>query len=274
MSLTETAQHLVESFEGKVRAFIQIQNGCNHRCTYCTIPFARGNNRSVPIGAVVEQIKKLMEFGYNEVVFTGVDISDYGKDLPGTPSLAQLIRRLLALVPDLKRLRLSSIDVAEIDEDLFQLLAYEPRLMPHVHISLQAGDNLILKRMKRRHSREQVIEFCHRLKSLRPSMGFGADLIAGFPTENDEMFANSLNLISEAGLHYLHVFPYSERPNTPAVRMPQVENQTRKMRASILRKAGAEHLKEFLQLQIGTKQSVIIEHDYYGAIREFCISEA
>lgn len=208
MSVKETANHLVKSFEGKARAFIQVQNGCDHRCTFCMIPFGRGNSRSVPIGVIVEQVRSLHASGYQEIVLTGVDVTAYGADLPGAPTFAQMIRRLLALVPELQRLRLSSIDVAEIDDDLFELMAHNKRLMPHFHISLQAGDNMILKRMKRRHNREQVIDFCHKLRSLRPEVSFGADIIAGFPTETDEMFENTRTLIAEAGIQYLHVFPY------------------------------------------------------------------
>lgn len=261
MSVKETAAHLVSNFEGKVRSFVQIQNGCNHRCTFCTIPFARGNSRSVPIAQIVDQTKKLVDNGYKELVLTGVDITDFGLDLPGKPSLGELVKRLLALVPDLPMLRISSLDVAEIDPLLFELLANEPRVMPHVHISLQAGDNMVLKRMKRRHNREQVIEFCHKLRSLRPNIVFGADMIAGFPTETEEMFQNSLNLISEAGIQLLHVFPYSARSNTPAARMPQVLKQVRKERAEKLRKAGEVELEKFFKFAIGKTYKVIVERD-------------
>lgn len=247
MSAKETAGHLVSSFEGMVRSFVQVQNGCNHRCTFCTIPLARGNSRSVPIPLIIEQVKKLVENGYKEVVLTGVDLTDYGLDLPATPKLGDLVKRLLKFVPDLPNLRISSLDVAEIDPLLFELMANEPRLMPHVHISLQAGDNMILKRMKRRHSREQVIEFCHKLRDFRPDTVFGADIIAGFPTEDDLMFENTRKLISEAGINLLHVFPYSARANTPAARMPQLPKQIRKTRAEILRNEGIKELNKFFE---------------------------
>lgn len=269
MSVKETASHLVTSFDGKSRAFIQIQNGCNHRCTFCIIPYARGNNRSVPIGKIVEQTKILLQQGYNEIVFTGVDISDYGKDLPGKPSLAQMIKRLLNLVPELKRLRLSSIDVAEVDDELQHLFKTESRIMPHLHISLQSGDNMILKRMKRRHNREQVIEFCHKIRKARPETAFGADIIAGFPTETEEMFQNSLRLVDEAGLQYLHVFPYSERDDTPASRMPQVDKSIRKYRAKKLREAGNKQQALFAAQNIGRSTNIIIEHDGYGRTENF-----
>ncbi|MGN6670414.1 MAG: tRNA (N(6)-L-threonylcarbamoyladenosine(37)-C(2))-methylthiotransferase MtaB, partial [Candidatus Nucleicultricaceae bacterium] len=214
MSIRETAAHMISGFENRARAFIEIQNGCNHRCTFCTIPFGRGNNRSVPIGEIVNQIKLLVDEGCQEIVFTGVDITDYGKDLPATPSLGSMTRRILNLVPDLKRLRLSSIDPSEVDEELFDLMVGEPRLMPHFHISAQAGDNMILKRMKRRHLREDMIQFCEKIRQKRSDVVFGADLIAGFPTETDEMFQNSLALVQECNITYLHVFPYSIRAGT------------------------------------------------------------
>ncbi len=273
MSVTETASHLISSFEGKARAFIQVQNGCNHRCTFCIIPYGRGNSRSVPIGSIVAQVRKLVETGFNEIVLTGVDISDYGKDLPGSPTLGQMMRRLLALVPELPRLRLSSIDVAEIDEDLMQLIAHEPRLMPHLHISLQAGDDMVLKRMKRRHNRQEVVEFCAKVRELRPSMAFGADIIAGFPTETDEMFANTLKLIEEAGIVYPHVFPYSEREGTPAARMPQVEMEVRKERAAQLRAAGEDELKKFLNSNINSIRQVIVEEGNIGRTENFALVE-
>jgi len=263
--------HIVTDFEGKARAYIQIQNGCNHRCTFCTIPLARGNNRSLAIGKIVEQTKILVDQGYNEIVFTGVDISDYGGDLPGTPTLAQLIRRTLNLVPNLLRLRLSSIDVAEINAELIELIKHEPRLMPHIHISVQAGDNMILKRMKRRHNREQVIEFCQNLSLARPDIAFGADIIAGFPTETEEMFLNSKNLLEEIGFAHLHVFPYSERENTPASKMPQVHPTIRKERAKILREIGANNLKTFLQSMVGKNATVIYEGNHNARTENFCI---
>jgi threonylcarbamoyladenosine tRNA methylthiotransferase MtaB len=261
MSVRETAAHLVTSFEGKARAFVQVQNGCNHRCTFCIIPFGRGNSRSVPMGEIVAQVRALVEAGYREVVFTGVDISDYGKDLPGTPTLGQMIRRTLALVPELPRLRLSSIDAVEVDDDLYRLIAEEPRLMPHLHISLQAGDDMVLKRMKRRHLRHDIVDFCARVRTLRPDMVYGADIIAGFPTETDAMFENTLRLVDEVGLTYLHVFPYSARPGTPAARMPQVPKALRKIRAAQLREAGNRQLTQYLQAQVGQALDIVVEQD-------------
>lgn len=259
MSVQETTNHLVSGFGSRARAFVQVQNGCNHRCTFCIIPYARGNSRSVPIGVVVEQMKHLVSSGYNEVVITGVDVTAYGPDLPGSPTFAQMIRRVFRLVPELKRLRLSSIDVAEIDEELFDLMATEKRLMPHFHISLQAGDDMILKRMKRRHNRQQVIDFCQRLRNVRPEVSFGGDIIAGFPTETEEMFENTRKLVAEAGIQYLHIFPYSEREGTPAARMPQVDNTVRKLRAAILRSEGQKQLVKFFQQNIGKKVQLLVE---------------
>lgn len=269
MSVKETTNHLIESFDGKTRAFIQVQNGCDHRCTFCMIPFGRGNSRSVPIGAIVNQVRILIQKGFKEVVLTGVDVTAYGPDLPGSPTFAQMIRRLLSQVPELKRLRLSSIDVAEIDEDLFELMAFEKRLMPHFHISLQAGDDLILKRMKRRHNRQQVLNFCHKLRAKRPEVSFGADIIAGFPTETDEMFENTRKLIAEAKLQYLHVFPYSEREGTPAARMPSVPLGIRKDRARILREEGKAELQKFFSNNIGKTTQVIIEKSGFGHTENF-----
>lgn len=269
MSVKETATHLVKSFEGKARAFIQVQNGCDHRCTFCMIPYGRGNSRSVPIGVIVEQVRLLVEQGYSEVVFTGVDVTAYGADLPGKPTFAQMIKRLLSLVPNLARLRLSSIDVAEIDSDLFNLMAYEQRLMPHFHISLQSGDNMILKRMKRRHNREQVIDFCQSLRAIRPEVSFGADIIAGFPTESDEMFENTRMLISQAQIQYLHVFPYSERDGTPAARMPQVPPVVRKKRAALLRAEGKKELLKFFEHNIGSKTKLLIEKNNVAHTENF-----
>jgi threonylcarbamoyladenosine tRNA methylthiotransferase MtaB len=269
MSVTETAQHMITNFDGRARAFIQIQNGCNHRCTFCIIPYARGNSRSVPIGMIVEHVKKLVDSGYNEIVFTGVDVTAYGPDLPGQPTFPQMIRRVLLQVPELKRLRLSSIDVAEIDEDLFDLMVYEERLMPHFHISLQAGDDLILKRMKRRHNRTSVIKYSEKLRNLRPDVSYGADIIAGFPTETEEMFKNTLNLVSEAGLQYLHVFPYSERDGTPASRMPQIDGRIRKERAALLRQAGEIELKKFMQNNVGKDSTILVENDNIGRTENF-----
>lgn len=273
MSVKETAAHMVASFDGKARAFVQVQNGCDHRCTFCIIPYGRGNSRSVPMGEIVAQVKNLVQSGYNEVVLTGVDISDYGKDLPGSPTLGSMCRRLLNLVPDLKRLRISSIDAVEVDSDLLDLFANEPRLMPHIHISLQAGDDMVLKRMKRRHNRQDIIEFCARLRELRPDVVFGADIIAGFPTETDEMFANTLNLVKETGLIYLHVFPYSARSGTPAAKMPQVAKSIRKERAAILREAGEKNLQEYLASQIGVTTEILVEKGRIGKTPHFAAVE-
>ncbi len=269
MAVKETALHMVDSFEGNTRAFVQVQNGCNHRCTFCIIPYGRGNSRSLSVGQIVTHVQKLVDDGYKEVVFTGVDITDYGKDLPGTPTLGEMIKRVLTLVKDLPRLRLSSIDVAEIDETLFELIANEPRFMPHLHISLQSGDDMILKRMKRRHSRQNVIDFCNKVRKVRPDVAFGADIIAGFPTETDEMFLNSLNLVKEANLQYLHVFPYSAHDKTPSAKMPQVAKNIRKERAEKLRKAGHENLNLFLDNGIGTKQKAIIEQPLFARSENF-----
>lgn len=269
MSVTATANHMVSSFDGRSRAFIQVQNGCNHRCTFCMIPYGRGNSRSVPMGAIVRQLRALVENGYNEVVFTGVDVTAYGPDLPGSPTFAQMIRRIIGLVPELKRLRLSSIDVAEIDDDLFDLMVYIPKIMPHFHISLQAGDDMILKRMKRRHNRQNIIDFCHKLRNLRPNVSFGADIIAGFPTETDAMFDNTKRLISEADLQYLHVFPYSERDETPAARMPQIAQSIRKARAEILRTAGEQQLQKFFQRNIGQEVELLVEQNNMAHTENF-----
>ncbi|MBN8543471.1 MAG: tRNA (N(6)-L-threonylcarbamoyladenosine(37)-C(2))-methylthiotransferase MtaB [Alphaproteobacteria bacterium] len=259
MSVKETASHLVASFDGRARAFIQVQNGCNHRCTFCIIPYGRGNSRSVPIGEIVAQVRTLVENGYNEVVFTGVDVSDYGKDLPGEPTLGQMMRRVLAQVPELKRLRLSSIDAVEVDDDLYRLIAEEPRLMPHLHVSLQAGDDMVLKRMKRRHLRKDIVEFCEKVRSLRPDMVYGADIIAGFPTETNEMFENTLRLVEEVNLTYLHVFPYSARMGTPAAKMPQVTMALRKERAARLRDAGEKQVAKYLQTCVGKTMNIVVE---------------
>lgn len=269
MSVKETASHLVSAFEGRARAFVQVQNGCNHRCTFCIIPFGRGNSRSVPLGEIVAQARALVESGYKELVLTGVDISDYGSDLPGNPTLGQMMKRLLKLVPELPRLRLSSIDAVEVDEDLYELIATEPRLMPHLHISLQAGDDMVLKRMKRRHLRQNALNFCAKVRSVRPDVVFGADIIAGFPTESDAMFENTLRLVDEAGLTYLHVFPYSSRPGTPAARMPQVPKEVRKERACRLRAAGERNLAQFLARQIGSVQRVLVEKEGQGRTEHF-----
>ncbi|CAO3372612.1 tRNA (N(6)-L-threonylcarbamoyladenosine(37)-C(2))-methylthiotransferase MtaB [Azospirillum argentinense] len=269
MSVKETAGHLIGGFEDRARAFVQVQQGCDHRCTFCIIPYGRGPSRSVPIGAVVEQVQALVKAGYNEVVLSGVDITSFGPDLPGTPTLGQMVRRLLALVPELPRLRLSSLDCIEIDDDLWRLIETEPRLMPHLHLSLQAGDDMILKRMKRRHSRADAIAFCNRVRSLRPDMVFGADFIAGFPTETDEMFENTLRLVEECGLTWLHVFPYSPRPGTPAARMPQVDGGLRKERAARLRARGAEAEARTLASLVGREVSVLVEKDDLGRTQHF-----
>jgi threonylcarbamoyladenosine tRNA methylthiotransferase MtaB len=264
MTVRETAAHLVEGFEGRARAFVQVQQGCDHRCTFCIIPFARGNNRSVPMGRIVEEVRGLVAHGYREIVLTGVDITGYGGDLPGTPGLGQMTRRLLAAVPDLQRLRLSSLDPAEADEDLFRLIAEESRLMPHFHISAQAGDDMILKRMKRRHGRADIIAFCDRVRALRPDAVFGADLIAGFPTETDAMAQASVDLVDDAGLTFLHVFPYSQRPGTPAARMPQVNGAVIKTRAARLREKGHDALKAWLGGQTGKTVDILMENEQSG----------
>jgi len=273
MSVRETASHMVASLDGRARAFLQVQNGCNHRCTFCIIPFGRGNSRSVPMGEIAQQMQKLVEQGYNEVVLTGVDISEYGSDLPGAPTLGQMIRRVLALVPELKRLRLSSIAAVEVDDELYRLIAEEPRLMPHLHISLQAGDDMILKRMKRRHLRKDALDFCEKVRNLRPDMVFGADIIAGFPTETEAMFVNTLNLVEEAGLTYLHVFPYSARAGTPAAKMPQVPKDIRKARASRLRAAGEVQLANYLKSQIGKTAQIVVEKNRTGRTEHFAMVE-
>jgi threonylcarbamoyladenosine tRNA methylthiotransferase MtaB len=269
MSVHETAGHLVAGFEGRARAFVQIQQGCDHRCTFCIIPFGRGPSRSVPVGEVVRQTRTLVEAGYREIVLTGVDLTDYGKDLPGHPSLGALTRRLLRLVPNLPRLRLSSLDPVEIDEDLFELIAEETRLLPYFHLSLQAGDDMVLKRMKRRHSRADAIAVCDRIRELRPDSTFGADLIAGFPTESDEMFENTLHLVDDCDLTRLHVFPYSARTGTPAARMKQVPGTLRRERAAKLRAAGERRMAALLQKNIGQSVCVLIEQDNRGCSEHY-----
>ena len=269
MSVKETAGHLIEGVEGHARAFIQVQNGCDHRCTFCIIPYGRGNSRSVPIGEIVEQVRKLVAAGYNEIVMTGVDVTSYGPDLPGQPTLGQMIRRVLAQVPELPRLRLSSLDPVEIDDDLWSLIAEEPRLMPHLHMSLQAGDDMILKRMKRRHLRDDAIEMCRRAREYRPDMAFGADIIAGFPTETEEMFQNTLDIVADCDLTFLHVFPYSERPGTPAAKMPQVDKTLRKERAARLRDAGETQMQKFLKRHINKERQVIVEKGGVGRTEHF-----
>lgn len=269
MSVRETAAHLITAFDGKARAFIQVQNGCNHRCTFCTIPYGRGNSRSVPMGLIVDQARLLLEKGFQEIVLTGVDMTSYGEDLPGTPTLGQMVKRLLAQLPALPRLRLSSVDSIEIDEDLLRLVAHEERLMPHFHLSLQAGDDMILKRMKRRHLRQDAINMCKTLRSLRPTMLFGADIIAGFPTETEEMFQNSLRLVEECDLAFLHVFPYSPREGTPAARMPQVPREIIKERAARLREAGEKSLSHTLARFVGQEMNVLLETPVQGHSENF-----
>jgi threonylcarbamoyladenosine tRNA methylthiotransferase MtaB len=270
MSVKETATHLISGFDSKTRAFIEIQNGCNHRCTFCTIPFGRGNSRSVPLGMIVDQVHHLMAEGIQEIILTGVDITSYGEDLPGGLTLGKMIRRLFINVPALKRLRLSSLDPVEVDEELFQLFATEPRLLPHIHISLQAGDDMILKRMKRRHLRQDVIDFCQKMRALRPDAVFGCDIIAGFPTETEEMFQNSLRLIEECNITFLHVFPYSPRPDTPAARMPQVNRAVIKERARRLRALGTHQLRQTFETFIGHTVEIVVEKDHTGHTPHFC----
>lgn len=269
MSVRETAGHLVDGFGSNVRAFVQIQNGCDHRCTFCIIPFGRGPSRSVPAGEVVDQVTRLVEGGAREVVLTGVDITSYGADLPGTPTLGKLVRQILKLVPELPRLRLSSIDQMEADSTLLAALAEEPRLMPHLHLSLQAGDDLILKRMKRRHSRAASVAFCRQARHLRPDVAFGADLIAGFPTESDVMFENSRKLVEDCDLTYLHVFPFSPRNGTPAARMPQLPRDVIKARAATLRAEGERALQRRLDQTVGDRAEIMVEQPGLGRSRDF-----
>ncbi|HEX2652668.1 MAG TPA: tRNA (N(6)-L-threonylcarbamoyladenosine(37)-C(2))-methylthiotransferase MtaB [Xanthobacteraceae bacterium] len=269
MSVKETALHLIEGMEGRARAFVQVQTGCDHRCTFCIIPFGRGNSRSVPIGEVVAQVRRLVENGYAEVVLTGVDITSYGSNLPGSPKLGQLIKQILKHVPDLQRLRLSSIDSVEADTELLDAFAHERRLMPHLHLSLQAGDDLILKRMKRRHLRADAIAFCNQVRRLRPDVVFGGDIIAGFPTETDAMFTRSLDLVEECGLVHLHVFPFSPRPGTPAARMPQVARPVIKERARRLREQGQLLLHRHLESEIGSNRKVLAESGELGRTEHF-----
>jgi threonylcarbamoyladenosine tRNA methylthiotransferase MtaB len=269
MSVHETAGHLVEGFGGQARAYVQIQNGCDHRCTFCIIPFGRGPSRSVPAGEVVAQVRKLVENGYAEIVLTGVDITAYGADLPGDLSLGKLAQKILKLVPELPRLRLSSIDSIEADAALMRVIAEEERLMPHLHLSLQAGDDLTLKRMKRRHSRAHAVEFCAQVRRLRPEMVFGADLIAGFPTETEAMFAGSLALVDDCGLTFLHVFPFSARPGTPAAKMRQVNGAVIAARAAQLRDKGLEALKLHLAGAAGKRIEVLMESEARGRAPDF-----
>ncbi|RWP37347.1 tRNA (N(6)-L-threonylcarbamoyladenosine(37)-C(2))-methylthiotransferase MtaB [Mesorhizobium sp.] len=271
-SVRETAGHMVDAIEGRARAFVQVQNGCDHRCTFCIIPYGRGNSRSVPMGAVVEQVKRLSGNGYAEIVLTGVDMTSFGADLPGSPKLGKLVKTILKQVPDVKRLRLSSIDSIEADDDLLQAIATEPRLMPHLHLSLQSGDDMILKRMKRRHNRDQSIRFCQDLRKLRPGIVFGADIIAGFPTETDAMFEKSLEIVEECGLTHLHVFPFSPREGTPAARMPQLRRELVKQRAARLRAAGDTAYRSHLSSLAGTRQSILIERDGLGRTEGFTLA--
>ncbi len=271
MSVEETASHMVAGFDGRARAFVQVQNGCNHRCTFCIIPFGRGNSRSVPVGEIVTQVRALVASGYQEVVLTGVDITAYGEDLPGQPALGHMIKRLLTLVPSLPRLRLSSLDAVEMDDTLWDLIAHEPRLMPHLHVSLQAGDNMVLKRMKRRHLREDALAFCEKARQLRPDVVFGADIIAGFPTESDAMFDNTCAFIEQAQLTYLHIFPFSPRPGTPAAKMPQVKGGKIKARAKALREIGARQLKKHCDSLVGSEQMVIMEKGHQGRTEYFTL---
>jgi threonylcarbamoyladenosine tRNA methylthiotransferase MtaB len=269
MSVRETAGHLIEGMDGRARAFVEVQNGCDHRCTFCIIPYGRGNSRSVPMGAVADQIRKFVDNGYREVVLTGVDITAYGADLPGRPTLGSLVRAILKTVPELERLRLSSIDSVEVDDALMRAIAEEERLMPHLHLSLQSGDDMILKRMKRRHSRDDALAIVAKLRRLRPDMVFGADIIAGFPTEDDAMFANTLAIVAEAELSYLHVFPYSPRQGTPAARMPQVSRKIARERAALLRAAGDRQFAKLCASRIGQLENVLIERDGLGRTEQF-----
>jgi threonylcarbamoyladenosine tRNA methylthiotransferase MtaB len=269
MAVRETAAHLIDGLEGRSRAFVQVQNGCDHRCTFCIIPYGRGNSRSVPMGEAVAQVRRLCARGYREVVLTGVDLTSYGGNLPGAPKLGTLVKQILKHVPELARLRLSSIDSVEADRDLLDAFASDARLMPHLHLSLQAGDDLILKRMKRRHLRADAIAFCETVRRLRPDVVFGADIIAGFPTETEDMFARSLALVDECALTHLHVFPFSPRPGTPAVRMPQVKREVIKDRARRLREKGEAALRRHLDAQVGRRHRVLTESRELGRTEHF-----
>lgn len=269
MSVTETAGHLIDGFGTRSRAYVQVQNGCDHRCTFCIIPYGRGNSRSVPAGVVVDQVKRLVDRGFNEVVLTGVDLTSWGADLPAQPRLGELVLRILKLVPDLPRLRISSIDSIEADDNLMQAIATEPRLMPHLHLSLQHGDDLILKRMKRRHSRDDAIRFAEEARRLRPEMTFGADIIAGFPTETEAAFDNALRLVEDCHLTWLHVFPFSARPGTPAARMPQLNGAIVRDRAARLRAAGAARVARHLAEQQGRRHRVLMENPRMGRTEQF-----
>ena len=269
MSVNETAGHLIDGFGSRSRAYVQVQNGCDHRCTFCIIPYGRGNSRSVPAGVIVDQIKRLVDKGFNEVVLTGVDLTSWGADLPSAPKLGDLVMRILKLVPDLSRLRISSIDSIEVDENLMQAIATEKRLMPHLHLSLQHGDDLILKRMKRRHLRKDAIAFCEEARKVRPEITFGADIIAGFPTETEKHFQNSVNLIKECELTWLHIFPFSPREGTPAAKMPQVNGNQIKKRAAVLRDLGKKQVKSHLSSQLGKNHNILMENAYMGRTEQF-----
>lgn len=270
MAVKEMAPHLVDGFQnGLPRVFVQVQNGCDHRCTFCIIPYGRGNSRSVPMGAVVDQVRILVERGHAEVVLTGVDLTSYGADLPGAPKLGRLVKQILRHVPELRRLRISSIDSIEADADLLDAIGDDARLMPHLHLSLQAGDDMILKRMKRRHGRQDAIDFCAQVRLIRPDIAFGADLIAGFPTETEEMFARSLELVDECGLTFLHVFPYSPRPGTPAARMPQVDGKVIRARARRLRAVGETAFQKRLAADVGASREVLIESETLGRTEHY-----
>ena len=271
MAVRQTAMTPIDGIEGRARAIVQVQNGCDHRCTFCVIPFGRGNSRSVPVDDVVAQVRKLAGNGYREIVLTGVDITSYGENLPDTPKLGMLVKRVLKEVPEIERLRLSSIDSVEADANLFDAFANEPRLMPHLHLSLQAGDDLVLKRMKRRHARADAISFCKKVRRLRPDVVFGADIIAGFPTEDEAMFSRSLALVDECGLTHLHVFPFSPRPGTPAARMPQLDRAVVKERAARLRAKGEAVLQRHLERQVGKTLRVLTEFSPIGHTEQFTL---
>jgi threonylcarbamoyladenosine tRNA methylthiotransferase MtaB len=273
MSVKESALHLVEGMDGRSRAFVEVQNGCDHRCTFCIIPYGRGNSRSVPMGAVVDQIRRLVDNGYREVVLTGVDITAYGADLPGRPRLGKLVVAILRHVPELERLRLSSIDSIEVDAALMDAIAEEKRLMPHLHLSLQHGDDMILKRMKRRHLRADAVRFVETVRRLRPDVVFGADIIAGFPTETEAMFENSFSIVDDCGLTHLHVFPFSARPGTPAARMPQLDRGLIKERAGRLREKGAAAFARHLAAEQGTTRRVLVETGGVGRTEHFTPAE-
>jgi threonylcarbamoyladenosine tRNA methylthiotransferase MtaB len=273
MTVRETRPPMIERMAARTRAFVQVQNGCDHRCTFCIIPYGRGNSRSVPIADAVEQIRRLVAMGHAEVVLSGVDLTSWGADLEGGPKLGSLLSHILNGVPDLKRLRLSSIDSIEADDEMIEVITGDARVMPHLHLSLQSGDNMILKRMKRRHSREHTIAFCETLRAKRPDMVFGADIIAGFPTETDHMFENSMKIVDECGLTYLHVFPYSQRPGTPAAKMPMVEQGVIKRRAALLRAKGEARLEHFLAREVGASRAVLVETPSTGRTEHFALAK-